>query len=375
VKKLIVLALAPVLALFSCTPPPFNLALSEGSATASRMSFVGEVGPISSFFTGMGAGNLAFYPEKDPASGFTLQTGFVTWSWQSGPLQIAYVASNGSDYRVVGSPQGLGPLTMDPAYPGYVIQSIKGSNGNVAFSWDPAQPSQFKSTVMPGNPLGNTYASPSWADMSPVFTAAQFGIPATKVKIRHVGIYPDPNTGWDKVYALVQNTSSGLFEEAEFNISSTGLSLPSVPRLRSVGIDLSSVGSTGIPLHALYYYDPSSTQGFANWWDSTAGAWVTWKWHEGTPGSAVSSQLPGITHRIDAMLSTGELFSTEGGVGRVYDQDGNLGARFMFAGLSFAGEVYVGGEARMLFSQPLWYNHQLHFNVYAIATKDVKSLQ
>ncbi|MGA2481449.1 MAG: hypothetical protein ABSG63_22150, partial [Spirochaetia bacterium] len=94
-KKLVFPAAALLLALLSCTPPPFNLGLSEGSATASRMTFLGEVGPFSNFSSGMGTGDMAFYPEKDAVTGFTLQTGFVTWSWQSGPLQIAFVASNG----------------------------------------------------------------------------------------------------------------------------------------------------------------------------------------------------------------------------------------------------------------------------------------
>jgi hypothetical protein len=250
---------------------------------------------------------------------------------------------------------------------------VKGSHGNVVFSWDASQPSRFKDTIMLGNPVGNTYAAPAWADMTSFFTAAPFLIATPH--IRHVSIYPDPNTGLDRVYALAKNTTSGRFEEAEFDISSTGLSLPGV-RLRSIGIDLSGVGSTGIPTHALYYYDPLTTLGFANWWDSAAGGWVTWKWYETTPGSgvAVPTQLTGITHRIDAMLSTGELFSTEGDVGRIYDQNGKLGDQFLFTGLSFVGEVYVGGEAQMLFSQALWYNNQLHFNVYAIATKNAKTL-
>jgi hypothetical protein len=269
--------------------------------------------------------------------------------------------------------QSLGSTTLNPPYPGFVIASVKGSHGNVVFSWDATQPSRFKDTIMLGNPGGNTYAAPAWADMTPIFAAAPFPVDTTHV--RHVSIYPDPNPGLDKVYALVKYTTTGRFEEAQFDLSWAGLSSP--VRLRPIGIDLSTVGPTGIPSHALYYYDPLTTQGFANWWDSAVGGWVTWKWYETAPGSgvAVPTQLTGVTHRIDAMLSTGELFSTEGDVGRIYDLNGKLGAQFRFTGLSFVGEVYVGGEAQMLFSQALWYNNQLHFNVYSIATNQVGSLQ
>jgi hypothetical protein len=136
----------------------------------------------------------------------------------------------------------------------------------------------------------------------------------------------------------------------------------------------SGIAIPGPPPQALYYYDPATTMGFVNWFDTPSSSWVCWKWYESPPGTAVISQVNGINHRIDALLTTGELFSSEGEVGRVYDQNGNQLSQFSLTDLSFVGEVYVGGVALMLFSQALWYNNALQFNVYSIPSSNVKSL-
>jgi hypothetical protein len=373
VRKLGLLVLAVAAATFSCTLPPFNLLISQGVQSSSRMNLEGRIGPLSSFnfASGTGGALIAFYPLKDAVYGFTLQSGFITWSSESGSRQIAFVASNTGNLRQVASSQGLGMDTPDPPYPGFVIQSVKGGYFNIVLGWDASMTSRFKMALMSGDPFGNTYPPPSWGDMSPTFTAF---IPPSYVRVRHMGVYPDTNVTYDRVYALVENAMTGLFEEAQLDLSSAGLSPPA--RLRLNGINLSGVGPTGIPQHALYYYDPGTTYGFANWWDSAAGKWITWRWYETTSGStiAVASELPQVTRRIDALLTTRELFSTEDGSGRIYDLDGNLKASFPVAGLSFVGEVYASGVAKLLFSHAFWYQRQLYFNVFSIPSADVKTL-
>jgi hypothetical protein len=87
--------------------------------------------------------------------------------------------------------------------------------------------------------------------------------------------------------------------------------------------------------------------------------------------------MPGINHRIDALLTTGELFSTEDNTARVYDpttSTGSLEAEFVLGDLRFIGEVYIGGVPTMLFSQALWFNQQVTFNVYSLPTSKVKTL-
>ena len=85
-------------------------------------------------------------------------------------------------------------------------------------------------------------------------------------------------------------------------------------------------------------------------------------------------------HRPSALMdfsATGEIFSTEGNVGRVYNPTtpgGSLEATFSLNDLRFVGEVYIGGTPTMLFSQALWFNNQVSFNIYSIPTSNLKSL-
>ncbi len=361
-----------ILTISSCSPPPFNLGLSQSAAVASKMALVGQIGRIQSI-SSQGNTNFAFFPEKDGSGGITLQSGFVTWISQSTSQQIAFVVAGGgqSAYRVVAGPQNPGATNQNPPFPGFTIQSVKSAYNNVIFSYDTSFASRLKYAFMVGDPVGNTYTLPAWTDLTPTFTIAPFFM-GGGVHIRGVSISPAPNPAYDYAYMLAKNLGTGNFQEAQFQISQTGLAAPVA--LRSAELNLSSVGSAGVPQEALYYYDPGTTIGFADWYDVPSSSWMCWKWYEFPPGVASPAYLSGITHRIDAVLTTGELFSTEGDTGRVYDQNGNLLSQFSLTGFSFVGEVYVGGVAHVLFSQALWYNNGLQFNVYSIPTSSLKSL-
>jgi len=113
-------------------------------------------------------------------------------------------------------------------------------------------------------------------------------------------------------------------------------------------------------------------------WNSplSPGNWSTWVWIDNA-SPPTHWQLSGIGNRIDDLLTTGELFSTEGNVGRVFDPKtptGTLEATFPLSDLRFIGEMYIGGTATMLFSHALWAGRQLSFNIYSIPTADIKTL-
>jgi hypothetical protein len=358
--------------LLSCSPAPFNLNLSQSAVTASKLTFVGQVGPIQSL-SSQNNSNFAFFPEKDSSGGITLQAGFVSWISQSTMQQIAFVAGG----QVVGSPQNLGLITADPPMPGYIIQSVKSAHNNFVFSYDPATVSHFKWAQMTGNPSANTYTPPTWNDLNSLINT-YFGIGLADCHIRDVSFSPNPNTGYDTAYVLVKDITNAnqllqTFLEAQFQISQNGLLVGTQLRGAEVGLNSllpSDQAPFGPPYYTLYYYDPGTTYGFAEWYYTPSSSWICWKW----TGIVAPSQVTGITHRIDALLTTGELFSSEGEVGRVYDQNGNQLSQFSLTDLSFVGEVYVGGVALMLFSQALWYNNALQFNVYSIPSSNVKSL-
>lgn len=88
--------------------------------------------------------------------------------------------------------------------------------------------------------------------------------------------------------------------------------------------------------------------------------------------------MTGVTHRIDAVLSTGELLSTEGGTLRLYDPSGQGTQLYAVPlnGLQFCYEAYVGGTAYVFFSLPISLSRgDWAFNVYAIPTSMMRSLR
>jgi hypothetical protein len=130
-----------------------------------------------------------------------------------------------------------------------------------------------------------------------------------------------------------------------------------------------------------YFYDENQlgdavrllNRSFASWWDDSSGSWVSYAWWEQPAGTFHNMRLP-TNHRLDALLSTGQLLSTEDGTGRLFDRDGNQLALFPLGTLAYVGEEYVGGVARCYFSQCLIYDKRVHFNVYWIRTDQLSML-
>jgi hypothetical protein len=161
----------------------------------------------------------------------------------------------------------------------------------------------------------------------------------------------------------------------EYSMTMTAAFLGAATPIR--GSSVYNLALPGLPLdvdRVQYFYDPSASRSYLSWYDASAGQnkWRCWSWSDTTAGHGV--ELTGANHRIDALLSTGELFSTEDSTGRVYGSDGTLLATFPLTGLIFIDERFVNGTARLIFSQSLFYARQARFNIYSIPTAGVKTL-
>jgi hypothetical protein len=115
-----------------------------------------------------------------------------------------------------------------------------------------------------------------------------------------------------------------------------------------------------------------------SWFDATAGSWRCIRlWGLDAVSYAV---VPNITHRIDALLTTGRLLSTEDGVGRLYDGDGDgsLVTQFPLGALRLAGERDVNGIPTVIFSLARIvsenYSRTLSLDLYSIPTADLETL-
>lgn len=356
----------------TCSPPPFNLAISNSAKTAKKLTFVGQVGPMDPGSLNLGSqGNedVVFIPEKDGLGGITIQSGFVYSMDPSSGQQVSFISNNVR----YGSPMPLGPLSTDP-YPNNVLQSVKSIHNVIIFQFNDAAPINNAYSIVTGNPGTSSFTPSSQASLPTVVQAA-FGGGLNK-EVIGLSIYPDPSTALDRTYWLYRRQGTNNFHEALFDISQGPISGGSY--LRGAGTyDVSPfVGDFTVTGRVLYYYDPNSNRSYVSLWNSlmSPGNWSTWVWIDNVP---TYSQLTGIDNRIDDLLTTGELLSTQGNTATVYDPTtptGTFEASFPLGDLRFIGEVYIGGTATVLFSEALWFGNQVTFNVYSIPTSQLKTL-
>ena len=193
---------------------------------------------------------------------------------------------------------------------------------------------------------------------------------------------------FDNSYWLVRMNSgldAGKLREVTMDVAATGLANKSDTKPGAIAFDIPALASMK---RCNYFFDPDSIRGptpddrksYVSWFDTTAGSWRCVRWNGA--GFTDSKVLPGITHRIDALLTTGMLFSTEGNVGRVYDSSGTEIASFPLGALRFIGERYVDVDgvqtATALFSLARIvterYSETLAIDLYSIPTAGLETL-
>jgi len=139
---------------------------------------------------------------------------------------------------------------------------------------------------------------------------------------------------------------------------------------------------TGLPSpidrSSFYHYSPAT--GYSYLSVATAeGGYTTYRWDGST---AIAATLP-LSNRVDAVLSTGRLFSRDEEEGFVYDASGERLARFPMGDLDFVGEYWDSSESRfrMVFALPVRVgggedsDPELSLEVYSLPTSDVTDLE
>ena len=387
VKKIRVVLVAAAAALcVSCLPVPFDLGLSQSAAAVKKMTL------DNSALLTMGGGfdrsahDFAFYPSVTPA-GLDYSNGFVL-SQRNLDLDISLVQQNGSSYTSFGQ-QSWTMANQDPHLPSYLAWPMEsGSTYLLNFIFDAFDPLNGNDYYVNwGDPVGHSISQVNISNAPNIFNMHSelnfdFGVNANPLG---ASVSAGDTAGtFDMVHFLGGEFGvPGMYLEFSYQLSSTffrGLGAAILPR-GLTWFDLSSFIPNGTSRVAYFYddnlaADPSRfpNRSFASWWDAASNSWVSYAW-EGPPAvpPTTNKQLP-INHRLDALLSTGQLFSTEGGTGRLYDRDGNLLATFPLGSLVYIGEHYVGGVPRCYFSQSLVFDQAQHFNVYWIRTDQLTSL-
>ncbi len=373
--RLAALGIAAVL-LCSCLPVPFDLSISQSAQTASKMT-KDNPGSITTGYNQNGTQTgFAFSPSVLAAGGFDYTAGFVT-ALDNLAVDIQAV-SGGNQYA--GQSQPL--ANPDAHAPPYLVWPAKsGVSFLFGIGFDAVNPTQSGYGIFQGTPSPPSLAinpAPSGGSLTSLVSPSPF---ASGTSVLGASVTADPNLSFDDLHLLGWD-GAGNFMEVRCTLQSTGV---------GAGVAIRNAGNpyslgfipTGIT-RVMYFYDENVSadparlpnRSFGSWYDSSSGSWVTYAWWE-TPSTGTGvfafSRLP-IDHRIDALLSTGQLLSTEGGTGRLYDRDGNLLSSFPLGSLVYIGEQYVGAVARAYFSECLIYGNQMHFNVYWIQSARLSSL-
>jgi hypothetical protein len=334
-----------VLVISGCAPP-FIEDLNRAAGLTGRMTMVGTVGSVS-FGNDT---NVRFYPTKPTASsidGVDVESGFIvsTYTTSGVPndnLRFAYNTSGGQ--ASTSNSTSFPTTSADPNYPFYEYDvAVTTSTANLVVLNVASNTYWYYAVSLPNGSL----PSPSTGSLSSVFT----GSPSV------YGAQMTPAPGAPDTFnfllwispSTVQNGSVTESGGAFTFMSQSNISTSSVLSRRLYGVNLQGVGYTSY---------------------ISAGNWLCDRMSGG-----VTQTLSGVSNRIDAVLTSGDLLSTQGGTLRLYDANGSQLFSKPLNGLQYCYEAYVGSTPYVFFTLPMsLQNNQWVFNVYAIATSSMGDL-
>ncbi|MGA2977091.1 MAG: hypothetical protein ABSF77_17420 [Spirochaetia bacterium] len=373
-KKLIPLLAIAALCL-SCSPVPFDLTLSQSAATVKRLTQDNAtLITLDSNFANQGyASDFVFYPRVG-ARGFDYTSGMMTATSGLGVQMWGFAYNTSSGYYTQCTFWWQSLPNPDPQAPPYLAWPAK--NGPLSLfgiAFDALAPLTSSFGIFTYDPLTSSTSMNGGDFRGRISTDFSFDGEVLGASVNALA-----NPAYDVTHWLVRESMGTDFIELRYLVQAPALSGASAVR-----------GAAAYPLpfvpsginRCMYFYDENPAgdaarlpnRSFASWYDTAGARWISHAWWEDPVGTFHDAALP-IDHRIDALLSSGQLLSTEGGTGRLYDRDGDLLAAFPLGNLVYIGEEYVNGAARTYFSQCLIFDNKQHFQVYGIETSALSTL-
>ncbi len=337
--KRLVLAGVVALAVTACAPP-FLADLNRAAALTGHMTMVGTVGAVS-----LGtASNVRFYPVKQAASslsGLNIQSGFIVSDNGSGSDNLQFVFTDSNGTQTIGSSTAL-PVSSS-SYPVYdydvTTPTASGTATILVVSW-PNNSYYALSVALPNGPFSNPAATPLTGVFSPLVA----------------GVQMVPQPGMESFNFLV--ASGTLYSNGPATLTGSTLTAGAPTSYSTLPVS---------PTRATYGVAPNGT-GYASYYNGTS-----WVCYEMTTSTV--TLLPGVTNRLDTVLTSGDLLSTQDGTLRLYDSSGSQIYAVPLNGLQYCYEMYVGGTPYVFFSLPITIPHNnMAFNTYAIPTSSMPNL-
>ena len=186
-------------------------------------------------------------------------------------------------------------------------------------------------------------------------------------------IQPDLNPAIDRIQFLLRNSSwPYLYHEVVWEINQAGYANSNIIR------GVSTVILPAIGEGCFYYHDPSTGAGgtgiVSQYWQ---GRYLNYKWDD---NNLNEPELLDIPYRIEALLTSSELFCRGDNMGMVYTQGGEEVSSFPMGALRFVYEIYDSASSayKMIFVMPYSVgshdDREIYFKVYSIPTADIKEL-
>jgi hypothetical protein len=344
--KSFILAGLVVIVMAACAPP-FLEDLNRASGMTGHMAAAGTVGSVS-FGNDT---NVRFYPTKPTATsidGVDIQSGFVVSTGSGGTNDYLRFAWNSDGKAQTSDSQPYFATGANP-YPvtEYDVTNTTSTANIVVLDWSNIANPTY--TFYAVNPSGSTTLTPTAANHAPlnfVFSSATaYG----------VQMMPQPGAADTFNFFLF---NAGIPQNGPATVSITTGFTP--------GTQTTLAPTT--PMRLLYYMNQAQATAYTSYFISGA-----WSCNQITSTSVMP--LSGVSNRIDAVLTSGQLLSTQDGTLRLYDASGNQLFSKPLNGLQYCYEAYMGSTPYLFFSLPLSLQHgEWVFNVYAIATSSIGDL-
>jgi hypothetical protein len=358
--KLLPALLLLTLILAACLLPPFDRGLSLAQATARKLKLEARIGPLYRYRGDLERGRYYFLPGKTRG----LNRGFlvVFGTFEGRVFYIDFDALEG--YRIAGD-QYFALKNSDENIFNYAAYVLKDSSvvDDALLVVRPTSPIPASEQRLELQYVAGTGWVPHAYDLS-AFTS---GI--TGGQVVGVGLFPDVSATTDSLTTLVNEggTSNYFDRVSNFAFAASGYSLAWAPSA------VPGSGIPGDPTQGFYFRNPALTGlRFLSVWNGSG--YANYRWDDISPPAA----LP-FDNRIEALLSTNELFILDGEQGMIYTPSGERKYRFPLGDLHFAYETYLGGVPTLLFSLVYWDqvggdNEEFHINVYSLPTASLSTL-
>jgi hypothetical protein len=356
-------ALALAALLSGCAMPPYNEELSLSQVTRSKLGApVNTIGPIyAKLDPGAMQNKFYFLPERDdPAN----SGGFLAAEASYG-LRVWYLADYSGGLE---SSWSIDLQNTSETANNYRLQPIESTGGDTSYFLILTRYLQDDLRLIhsTGTAFVNQYTTELYLSSR---------LPGA-TNVLGSNIFPDSSPGSDLQFFLAGQGTVYCEYSCQTN-TIDGVTYIASGLLTDLG--LAPIGLAD----AFYVHDPVLNRSYLSYWSGSSYVSYAWSWDHQATGIAAAGfqQLTGVTGRIDAVLTNGQLLSFDDGSCTVYSPTGSKLYEFLLGSLRFCYERYDGGTPKLYFSLAYWLfgqedrPDQLYIEVYAIPTDSLASLK